>query len=117
MKEYGEYWQAHLRLRDWDINYILAKDPKETKEGYALVSACADHSLVNMIVLAPEYIPKEWTGCKDFEVTIVHELLHVRFHFCIPESKKTNPHEEAAIELTAIALVANRRGMKAGELR
>ena len=67
-------------------------------------------------VLDPEKIPEEWRGCKDLEVTVVHELLHARLLFCEDRSKSKHWHLEMAIETIAKALVATRRGITPEEL-
>ena len=52
------------------------------------------------------------------EVTVVHELLHLRFFYCLPnhETDEFMPHVEQAIETTAIAMVAAKRGVNIKEI-
>ena len=59
----------------------------------------------------------EGTAVSDLEVTVVHELLHVRFVHCHPHSRKFNPHIEQAIETTATAMVAAKRNVSIKEIK
>ena len=58
------------------------------------------------------------TAVKDIEVTVVHELLHLRFFYCMAkhENGEFMPHEEQSIETTAIAMVAAKRGVSIKEI-
>lgn len=68
--------------------------------------------------LIPEKIPDDWWGCRDLEVTLVHELLHTRLMYFSAESKRSNNwHLELAIETIAKALVAARRGIDLEDLK
>jgi hypothetical protein len=69
--------------------------------------------------LHPECMEEDGrTAVKDIEVTVVHELLHLRFFYCLPNHEKDEflPHVEQAIETTAIAMVAAKRGVSIKEI-
>lgn len=113
--EYIEFWQEELRIRDWRISFEIITDPEF--DAYAKVRSVPTIGASHIKLLEPSLVPEDWEGCKDLEVTVVHELLHIRFYHCIPEPEKgLDVHEELAIETVAIALVANRRGLRVGDL-
>jgi hypothetical protein len=69
--------------------------------------------------LHPEALEDEGrTAVRDIEVTVVHELLHLRFFYCLPshEVDEFLPHVEQAIETTAIAMVAAKRNVSIKEI-
>ena len=70
-----------------------------------------------MEVLDPEFMDETHTAVHDLEVTVVHELLHLRFFYCTPHTRKFNPHVECAIESTALAMVAARRNISIKEIK
>lgn len=74
-----------------------------------------DHQFCRIKILDPEKVPKDWYGIRDLEVTIVHELLHARLLYALGV-KSANCHAELAIEVIAISLVSNRRGVKIEDL-
>ena len=109
-----EYWRNQLRLRDWEFEVIIEDSPEKTDNSFAMNGHNLNFQTSKIVILDPEKIPEQWKGCRDFEVTIVHELLHTRFIHSMP--KKCCCHEEMAIETTAKALVANRRGISPEEI-
>jgi len=114
-KAYVKYWQKQLRLLDWKIKVVVRYDPEEFN-GFACMKHNLNFQMNTLEVLDPSLIKEEWAGCRDLEVTIVHELLHTRFIHAIKRKKESDPHEEMAIEVVAQALVAARRGIDIKEL-
>lgn len=119
------YWKYYLHLTDWNIRIKVVEDAKDCDEALGVNQQHPAFQESFIRVLDPNKIPEDWMfGCRDMEVTIVHELLHTRFIYCIPRgNKKENPgmrllayQEELAIETTAKALVANRRGVRLEDL-
>ena len=111
---YVKYWAKQLRIQDWVISIKEHTDPEEF-HGFASIKHHFNSQTALLEYLDPQYIPEDWTGVRDLEVSVVHELLHTRFIWCIP-TKKINHFEEQAIEQTAQVLVALRRGVKAEDL-
>lgn len=67
--------------------------------------------LATIKIRLPECIGDDPPCNKDIEATLVHELLHI--HFCAVQPRDRGPLNdafEAAIDLTAEALVAAKRG-------
>lgn len=100
---------------DWDFNVILYDDPKKF-EFFGRMKHYRNDQKADLEVLDPKKIPTEWSGVKDLEVTIVHELLHTRLIFCPAPKKGDNHFLEMAIETISKTLVAHRRGITPEEL-
>lgn len=108
---YVEKWVPRLRIENYDIEVIGAPDDFEE---YAEAEINPLHLRASITVRDPA---KPFTGrslaCKDLEVTMVHELLHVRFAEVILELEgKARSANEIATEMTAMALVAADRGIE-----
>lgn len=114
IEKHISYWQAQLRLLDWDITYEVRETPDE---GYAHMKHWPTDQRAHMTITDPSKIPGDWVLAKDLEVTIVHELLHTRFLYATPiKAFRNNVHEEMAIETCARAMVALRRGVGIDDL-
>ena len=102
------FWQERLRLRDWDIQLIVSM----TVQKMGTCRKLSDYKAAEIEIMHPTAIPHHWLCCKDPEVTLVHELLHLqgetRDDF-IGTNERWKDHQERVIELTAIALVRLRR--------
>jgi hypothetical protein len=85
-------------------------------EDYADSTIKPMQSQVYFRFLDPDFMTEDMTAVRDLEVAVVHELLHLRFFYCHPHSGKFNPHIEQAIETTAIAMVAAKRGVSIKEI-
>jgi hypothetical protein len=109
--EYLKYWQKQLRLMDWNFDLEITDD---AEEGFGKNSHRPNFQSSKITLLNPEKIPEHWTGIRDLEVTLVHEILHTRLIYAF--GKKCGWHEEMAVETIAVALVANRRGISPEEL-
>ncbi len=116
VKAHVKYWKKHLRILDWQINVKIHEDPEEFPH-YGRMDHHRNDQVALLNVLNPENIPEDWWGCRDVEVTVVHELIHTRFIFCLLPDKHTLHHQEMAIETVAKALVANRRGISIEDLK
>ena len=115
-QEYISYWQKQFRMLDWEFTVKIHEDP-EKFESFGSMTHSLNNQAAQMDLLDPDKIPSEWVGVRDLEVTIVHELVHARFIYCMkPKKKNKNYHQEMAIETVAKALVANRRGITPEEL-
>lgn len=109
------YWQPLLRLSDWHIRIRVVRG---VVTGGALGRAFANQ-MRDGEVLLKDPIDIDFSGIHnaDMEVTLVHELLHLRFWWVHDSIEKDTPEhflEESAIEATAQALVyINRRAQAA----
>jgi len=110
LKGYVKFWKKSLGLENWKVNYRFSDDIKN----YGRTSIYPMCSEIYMEFASPKALEDEecsGVGVNDLEVTVVHELLHVRFHFGVYHDKVHHDHVEMAIEATALSLVANRRGV------
>jgi hypothetical protein len=107
---YVDYWVPRLRLENYDIEVVAAPDGFEN---YAEVTCNVPHLRASIMVRDPAKKKADSTlSCNDLEITIVHELVHVRFAETIIElDGKAHWGNETATEMTAMALVAARRGV------
>lgn len=108
-----EYWQAGLRIQDWDIEVVIVTDPRYKNFGMGNHSPTFKQSRIE--ILDERLIDPDWWGTHDWEVTLVHELLHIRFLYGDKDGPPAD-EEEVAIESVAKLLVAINRGISLGEL-
>ena len=114
-KSYVKYWKPLLRLKDWKIEIKVTTDPDEEFMGQ-LTHWRKDQEAI-LTVLKPELIPEDWRGVRDLEVTVVHELLHLRIIDCVNHNKNTHNFVELLVETLAQLLVSQRRGISPEELK
>ena len=110
------YWQKKLRIYDWTIGLAIGRKDSFKVEGRAgEICITEANGSATILILDPVDYPKNSYIKQDMEVTLVHELLHLRF---FPDAR--NKQEEVlgmlfmeqAIERTAQALVELRRNGK-----
>lgn len=114
-----KYWQKILRLQDWNITMKFVDEPRCGYFGKGRNNSTYQSSSIE--ILKPEHIDPEWSGCRDLEVTLVHELLHIRFLYASKGEQNASKgeqsdSEEFAIESTARAMVSLKRGIPLEEL-
>lgn len=109
--EYLKYWQKRLRLQDWDIRIEVDNDIENCS---GQVTKSLDYQWAKILIKDPTKLPEDRYLVEDLEVTIVHELLHIRMAYIT--GKKANHHEEMAIETIAQNLVALKRGIEVEDL-
>lgn len=113
-----DYWTKRLRLQDWSIHIKIT--PELPSVARISIFAMDKTAVIRM---RPCFTYKDG-GCLDFEVSLVHELLHLHgagFDKILLTNRNKNAGEaptsevehdayEAMVELTAQALVGVRRG-------
>lgn len=108
---YMQHWVPMLRLEDWEFE---VHEAPEGSEYYANIrtDVCNRHAIIR--VRDPAKATEEVSGASnDLEITVVHELLHARFGEVLTElDGKAEYANEAGTEMTAMALVASRRGIR-----
>lgn len=108
---YIQKWVPRLRIENYDFQ---VEEAPEGFEPYAL-AVCNPRNLRACIVIRDPAKASEdgqADACNDLEVTLVHELLHVRFAEVLAELEgKANIANEIATEMIALALVAADRGV------
>lgn len=105
-------WTKRLRVEDWSIELCF---PDGDIGSFALTECAPAYQAARITFRDPKHHPEQINSAAifDHEVTVVHELLHVR-----TANIPINAHNalsgdnmwEAALELTAQALVAAKRG-------
>lgn len=75
----AEYWKSQLRMRDYDVAIILEKEKQgeEMQEYSGYAQSLSVHKIAKIVL-----VEKDDNGYlkQDLEVTLVHELLHVKFN-------------------------------------
>lgn len=104
-------WAKTLRVQDWVIEIEVVT---EYTTFLAQVDSQSNYKQSVMKIVKPENIPASIMGNKDPEVSIVHELLHLQaghLNCLVAKNKYRRYHSdlERLVELTAIALVAQKR--------
>lgn len=112
-----DYWIPQLRLGSWNISAELL--PWEKGCGFGENAMDPNYDTSHIRIYDPDTIPEDVKGIRDLEVTLVHELLHIRLVHVASLSKKRKKKwpVEMAIETIAQSLVANRRGINIKDLR
>lgn len=105
-------WQERLGLQDWNLLFFWRKAKDQESEGRCKYNPRVRQGVIH--ILDPNQ-SSDYESCVRYpEAILVHELLHVRFDiFPIPDEDKEEHaynEAEAAIELTALALVAAKYG-------
>ena len=105
------YWQERLKIQYWDIRIGIYRARDFVKQNCrAEVSYTVSNATAILRIMDPiDYDRDLWP--QDMEVSLVHELLHLRF--CEADVTKADSLEELmlerAIEHTAEALVHLKR--------
>lgn len=111
LKDCASKWQGILRLEDWDIAVSFA--PKSSIESNGMAHAAVYKQTKDAFILIrnPEEFDAKpaFSDENDVELTLVHELMHVRLaHLCIDE--KLSDQEELVVEQIARGFVSMDRG-------
>lgn len=110
----AHYWQGVLRLMDWNVKVVL-KRSHEMKHPHALGMNSWDMNRKASVITmcSPEDLAahnEAFDGEEnDYDVTLVHELLHLHFAPFWPTNEDAGVDElpmEQAINLLSYALVA-----------
>lgn len=112
------YWQERLRLRDWDILVTIGRMGDlgaGTLGDCDMGSGCKRQAKIRL--LHPDDITGQqfWfdSQCWDWELTLVHELLHIHLQDCLDPNWNDQPAlrraVERAVDWIAKALVAEPR--------
>ena len=105
---YVAKWQAIMRLEDWDIDVVLARQfqmPDQSDQAY--VKMLRSQKKARIYLLDPIDFPAEsLSGPQDLEQTIVHELVHVHHAGLEPTESDAVAIWEQATDAIAWALVS-----------
>jgi len=105
-------WAKRLGLSGWSISVGFTSDPKKTDHGCALNEWSTKTMDSTILLLRQKYRPKvQKIGTVDYEVDLVHELLHLVFE-AIDNTRAGSPKNnefEKVIEHQAKVLVRLKR--------
>jgi hypothetical protein len=99
-------WQKRLRIQDWIITLVVNYDSSTCGS----CTTCKSRKLATITVAHPDCNTHE--NDKDYEATLVHELLHVHaagFDGLLEEDSAERMAYEQMIDLVSYALVKGRR--------
>lgn len=80
-KKLQNEWKERLGLQDWIIRFYTNCKPEEVNDGQSIGESAwetTSKSAIVKIIDEKEY-SKEYILPYDFEKTLVHELLHIKF--------------------------------------
>lgn len=101
LKKLKDQWVKILRLQDWDIELTFAENPTELENScYGFTKANYDYKKAKIIINRLEWMNSDLALNTDLEVTLIHELLHLRF----PKMTLSDSVDEEGIERVAEAL-------------
>ena len=97
------YWQEALRIQDWDVHYDIVP-VHVLDDAFADITFIATKRAAYLRMVNPEHRSHDW------EVSLVHELLHIHFApFKTKAGSVQELAEEQAIHSISTALVVLRR--------
>jgi hypothetical protein len=110
----AEIWQRRLRLQDWDVKFSLGRMSALDVGTLGDCEVSSTKRQARIRLLDPRDVDGQafWFDGEawDWEITLVHELLHLHFHDIFPDGW---PHKapagtagERTIDAVAKALVA-----------
>jgi hypothetical protein len=99
-------WKKFLRMLDWDITvrYAQVGEIESDCHGYAT----GDYKMRKgyIVINHPTYLSPDSLLAPDIEITLVHELLHLKFESLMKDGSET---DEGNIEDLANLLVTLKR--------
>jgi len=110
LPELAAYWQAKLRLQDWQIEVAYVKDlaSPDGSPVYGLCYPFLDNKQAKIFIRDPETSTPLATSAPSVEKIIVHELCHLHFAPLSGSSKAEVAAEEQAVWAISGAMVAAR---------
>lgn len=107
-------WQKLLRLQDWNITVNVKRRHQMSDQGaLGLCKRYPDSKDADIDILSVQDIVAYKEGDDaDYELTLVHELLHVHFAFMNNDEGHARQQEELIVSTLSRALVKlNRDGL------
>src|SRR5574343_330110 len=100
LKKLKDEWVKILRLQDWDIDVRFAESPTELEQTcFGRTRGEFKYKKAFIIINKPEWVYAEYGPSTNEEITLIHELLHLRFPIMIGDNA-----DEEGIERVAEAL-------------
>ena len=106
-------WQRLLRLQDWNITVNVKRRYQMSDPGaIGLCIRYTDSKDADIDILSVQDISAYKGDDADYELTLVHELLHVHFAFMNNDEGHARQQEELIVSTLSRALVKlNRDGL------
>jgi hypothetical protein len=98
-------WQRILRLQDWDVSITYGRWHEVHNGAHAHLHHSWERHEAHIVVRDPDDQKEPvWLGDNEIEITIIHELLHLKFAgLNIPDT--TVSEQEAVVESLARTLL------------
>jgi hypothetical protein len=110
-------WQEALRLTNWDVFLSIARGFDMPQGTSAYVDMMHEKDQAVLRVLAPGDYPGDCPYPADMELSLVHELVHVRLAELTPENTDVSATRqmEKIVHAISVTLVAMQRHIEALE--
>lgn len=82
-------WKKKLGLQNWKILLQINQTAERMDENQGYIEVDVTHSVALIRIIDKKQYPSDCIGSFDFEKTLVHELLHIKFELFTPKNKKT----------------------------
>lgn len=105
----GVEWQKRLRLQDWEVAYEFCREAEIKADGETQYNKSLKCARIRIASEASRLGTCGDLQPYDAEQCLVHELLHLQWAHLPGDMASCDP-TEAAIDLTAWALVRAKRG-------
>lgn len=106
-------WIWRLRLNDWDIRWRVVRKDELPPDKTGVCDSLTTKKLASIRILHPDDGDPSWLDPYDFELTIIHELLHLHFApwaLLFEEGDQSNLFLEQAVHVLSSTLLAADRG-------
>jgi hypothetical protein len=115
LQERLAHWQRVLKLQDWTVFVVIARDHEMDEESNAgEIDVKLAQRIAKIWLRDPiDYTGRQWVPI-DLERVLVHEMLHIHFEALWPKKRDASCHvaEEQAINAIADALILlDRKGL------
>jgi hypothetical protein len=99
------YWQKVLGLSDWTIRAELVRPEQFANEDEGQIGECSaltQNRTAVVRVIDPRHYPTDSLWPQDWEVILVHELIHCHFEPFYKDKGLLNVVQEQAIQALAV---------------
>lgn len=104
-----DFWQKMLRLEDWRIDARICRAPDLGNGEYGDVQYFVHQKEAWISILNPKDYRGKQKDTVDWEVILVHELVHLHFYRFWRNSRNSYSSQEETVEMLAYALVHSKR--------
>jgi hypothetical protein len=109
-----DFYQQILRLQDWDITLSFERAFNVPLEGLGACTIRIGEQTAKIVIREPDDVSDEWETDGDLELTLLHELMHIKTHAAIEVGGKLET--EKLVESMARIVLRLIRHMEEGGL-